>query len=184
MHKGRLQLEKQERGKETLQDREKGYLKTGEVLRPSKQLVRHELQLVDRIAEASEQWLKLRGERFVRANADSAILEMFMSDCTPFTTLENIKFAWDEFFVLRRARISKDLRTAAVFVYVGFNVPCSGVDAMSFGQNCLDAFQCNGSNVAWLSSARPQRLCDNFCLLRQGSEESNAQVYIAARESF
>ena len=83
---------------------------------PAKQLVRHELQLVDKIAEASEQRLKLRGERFVRANADSAILEMFMSDCTPSTTLENIKSAWDEFFVLRRARSSKEYLGQRLFL--------------------------------------------------------------------
>ena len=74
---------------------------------PAKQLEKRDVELVDKIAEVTEQWLKLRGERFVRANADSAILEMFMSDCTPSTTLENIKSAWDEFFVLRRARSSK-----------------------------------------------------------------------------
>ena len=83
---------------------------------PAKQLVRHELQLVDKIAEASEQWLKLRGERFVPANADSAILDMFMSDCTPSTTLENIKSAWDEFFVLRRARSSKEYLGQRLFL--------------------------------------------------------------------
>ena len=87
-----------------------------ELAKPAQQLVKHEVQLVDKIAEASEQWLKNRGERFVRANADSAILEMFMSDCTPSTSLENLKAAWDEFFVMRRARSSKEYLGQRLFL--------------------------------------------------------------------
>ena len=84
--------------------------------KPSAGCTTHNMEKIQKVAEAAKAFLRSRAEAFVRQRRHAPLLISYGSDCTPISTLEAVKHAWHEHHVERRGRASHEYLIQRVFL--------------------------------------------------------------------